>query len=520
MRAPYLYKFHSEILIATGGIILIALSFLADAVGNQAGFGGKQLLLAIFGGGLVLTATSMSGARWVRSLAYSKQWIVLAAVGLGLRLLIMPLLVDPDLLIMQFSARSLAYDGTIVGNTLYPDQLVYPLPIYILMAGLQALFKPLMPHYNTMSGVCDGALLQWINTWGRSYLLPWLSGWFCTPDRFLYIFLLKIHYLPFDIGCAFLLTRWGDDHQKRLRLFGFWMLNPILLYAVYAWGQFDIIPTFFVLLSLHYARKGNPVWAAFWLGIGASFKSYPLLILPFLILFVKGFWKRVKVVLAGGLPYAIGILPYFFIPSIAQSNVFLPAGAGAEHSAVLGFGHEQRLFDAALSIGYERVIYVFFVIYGILLLHAYWHSRTNPQPLEQLWKYEFAVLMFMFSLIIFHPYWLVWLIPLVGFYWTSDRLGKYFPYGVWLLLCAGIVLWHFGSKTILMLTPTLPQVVNSPDPHRLISEMFPTLLSKTEMAVDVLRSLLLALAIGLSWLSLNGLNLRFDQVNSSEQDVI
>jgi len=448
--------------------------------------------------------------KYVRSLFHTREVIIIALVGLGLRLLLMPLFVDPDLLIMQFSAHFLAYHGSLVGQTLYPDQLAYPLPIYLLMAALQVLFKPLMPHFDTGIGICNGALLDWIGTWGRNYLLPWLSGWFCTSHRYLYLFLLKVHYLPFDFASSFLITRLVSNEQTRLRLFRFWMFNPIILYATYCWGQFDIIPVFFCLLSLYCARRGNPIWAALWLGIGASFKGYPLLFLPFLVLFVQGFWKKIGASLAGILPYVICILPYFFISAIDQSKAFLATGVGAGGSSVLGFGHELRLFDALVGVGNGHVIYVYFVIYGILLLHAYWRCRAEKESLARLWEYEFAVLMLMFPLILFHPYWLVWLVPLVGLYWTSDRLGKYFPYGVWLFLCAILVLWDFGSKIILVLTPTFPQVLNLPDPQALISLLLPAFASKAGMVIDVFRSWLFAMAIGLTWFAFKDLDLRFD----------
>lgn len=170
---------------------------------------------------------------------YSKQLRVWVLVGVGLRLFLMPLAVHGDLLVMQFSAHFLAYHGKLMGDTLYPNQLVYPLPIYLLMAIMQFLFKPLMPYYH-IGDVLDSSVL---------------FGWFGAWYRPLYLFLLKAHYLPFDFAGAFLFTRWGNDDQSRLCMFRFWMLNPLLLFGTYMWGQFDVIPMFFTLLSLHFARQ-------------------------------------------------------------------------------------------------------------------------------------------------------------------------------------------------------------------------------------------------------------------------
>ena len=70
MRKLDLNKHWFEILIVVSGALMIAVSFLADAVGlgGQAGFGGKQTVLAVLGSGMLLAAGVILRARrrgWV-----------------------------------------------------------------------------------------------------------------------------------------------------------------------------------------------------------------------------------------------------------------------------------------------------------------------------------------------------------------------------------------------------------------------------------------------------------------------
>jgi len=390
----------------------------------------------------------------------------------------MPTAVHGDLLVMQFSAHFLAYHGKLIGDTLYPNQLVYPLPIYLLMALMQFLLKPLMPYYHIGDVLDSNVLFGWFNTWHRP----------------IYLFLLKVHYLPFDYAGALLFTRWGNTEHSRLRLFRFWMLNPLLLFGTYAWGQFDIIPMFFTLLSLHYARQGKATWAGLWLGIGAAFKIYPLLFLPFLLLLATEarFWRKALVGLVGVVPYIVAVLPYFLIPGISNSEAF------HQGHALLTGGENQRLTDAAWGIGYGHQLYIYFIIYGLLLFHAFWQARNGVASLADLWRYEFATLMFIFPLVNFHPFWLVWLVPAVGLYLNTERVGQFFPYGFWLLLHAGLLLCDWGNPfTVHLVAPTFVQVMRWPDVRVLISTVFPA-----EKLGNILRSLLLALTIGLVTLGL------------------
>lgn len=65
MKKPDLNKHWLEILMVVSGVLMLAVSFLADAVGlgGQAGFGERQTALAVLGSGMLLAAGVMLRAR-------------------------------------------------------------------------------------------------------------------------------------------------------------------------------------------------------------------------------------------------------------------------------------------------------------------------------------------------------------------------------------------------------------------------------------------------------------------------
>ncbi|KKR71597.1 MAG: hypothetical protein UU16_C0058G0004 [Candidatus Woesebacteria bacterium GW2011_GWA2_40_7] len=110
------------------------------------------------------------------------------------------------------------------------------------------------------------------------------------------LLVLKLPYLPFDLGVAALLYKFFKDPKNKFLAFTIWMFNPINLYATYMMGQFDVIPTFLAILTLYFAVKREKYFiAALFLGLGASFKIFPFLFLVPLALMKSKWLDRIKI---------------------------------------------------------------------------------------------------------------------------------------------------------------------------------------------------------------------------------
>ena len=64
-----------------------------------------------------------------------------------------------------------------------------------------------------------------------------------------YLLLRKSHFLLFDFLTLICLLKVVAFEKRKLALL-LWIFNPLVLIADYSMGHFDIIPTFFVILSL------------------------------------------------------------------------------------------------------------------------------------------------------------------------------------------------------------------------------------------------------------------------------
>lgn len=215
-----------------------------------------------------------------------------------------------------------------------------------------------------------------------------------------HLMLLKIPYLFFDIPIALMLLKMFD--KKKLLVFTLWIFNPINLYATYMMGQFDIIPTFFVVLALYLVMK-NPVkeknilWAAFILGVGACFKIYPLLLLPALAFLFVSFKKRI-------LALILGIAPYFLI------TLFYLPSAGFRSYALVANQMLKSFYPQIPVSGGESII-LFLAFLGFFYL-LFWEIKGS---VENLWQRFFIILLLFFTFTHYHPQWFLWLTPFLIF---------------------------------------------------------------------------------------------------------
>ncbi|MEM2226099.1 MAG: hypothetical protein QXY42_01955 [Candidatus Bathyarchaeia archaeon] len=103
------------------------------------------------------------------------------------------------------------------------------------------------------------------------------------PDNeFAFLLILRLVFLAFNMGTGILL--WEMLGPRKL-LAALWFLNPLIMGV--AQYQFDGIPAFFLLLAIRTLRR-SAVASSWLLGIAASLKIYPGLLMPIVIGRAKG----------------------------------------------------------------------------------------------------------------------------------------------------------------------------------------------------------------------------------------
>lgn len=290
-----------------------------------------------------------------------------------LRFLVMPFFFHPDIKVYSQQA-SLLNKG--VFNIYEKEEFVYQPLTYLFWGGYQAVIDP-------MAKGLDG------------WLEDASGGAINHPLLYWYLFILKLPILIFDLFLAVLIFK--TVGKKALSL---WLFNPFTIILLYVFSNVDIFPLFFILLSYFYYKKEKNFLSAVLLGIGAGFKMYPLLLLPFFLINQKN-WRRITVYLAG----ALGTFFLILLPFMGQAML----------QASLVSGLSTRIFQGQISLGFGESLYP--AVIGLVIIYAIAFIKKNI-PIENL---ILVLLLTLFSFIHFHIQWLMWGAPFALVVWLKNE---------------------------------------------------------------------------------------------------
>lgn len=272
---------------------------------------------------------------------------------------------------------------------------------------------------------------------------------------YLHLILLKIPYLPFDIATSILLYNLFVTKKERVLAFTLWIFNPWVLYSTYMMGQFDIIPTTFVVLALYTVTKqGNlnkkVFLAAVFLGIGAAFKIYPLLLLPPLAFLLNNWFKRMLAILLGVGVYLITLLPFI--------------GSSGFRSTALVANQTLKSMYAQIPISGGESIILFLSLVGLF----YFIYLYQVEKSENLWQRFLIILLLFFVFTHYHTQWFLWLTPLL----ITELIRSNFKHIFLLFLVAisflGSVFLFDQSLSIGLFVPINPPLYQGPSLWQLL----------------------------------------------------
>ena len=264
-----------------------------------------------------------------------------------------------------------------------------------------------------------------------------------NPQLNLLLFLLKLPYFFFDIAIAYLLMSLFKSESEKKWAFALWIFNPVNLYATYMIGQFDVIPTFLSVAALYFVVKKDRFYlAAILLGLGASFKIFPLLFIIPLALVKKDWWERIKILAIAGVTYLVTAFPFF-------------ASTGFRRTAMLA-GQTTKSFYANVPIsGGESIILFLATVMFIYILFLY-----KKTAIEDLWKRFFVMILVFFIFTHFHPQWFLWTMPFFVIDLVKTKL-KHWPLFVGLLVTfVGMITFFDSGLSIGLFSAINPSLYN------------------------------------------------------------
>jgi len=147
-------------------------------------------------------------------------------------------------------------------------------------------------------------------------------------------------------------------------------LNPFVIFLDSVWGAFDVIPAFFFFWGYINFIQKNYTLSAISLGLGISYKIFPVLSIPFILLLMQ----------KNNLPKFIFSLIFTIIIIFLPFILTNPAGLV-----------DAILYNGRRGVGWEMHIWTFFNV----LKHFYPINIDFSQKLLY-WNVKFPVLIFFF----------------------------------------------------------------------------------------------------------------------------
>jgi len=312
-----------------------------------------------------------------------------------------------------------------------------------------------------------GALFIPVKVMAGNGFVNWLamgSDAVSVPHIFQYIFAMKLPAIIAFFVTGNILNKHFDSEVDQKKSLLLWFFNPISIYVVAFMSQIDSIAVLMTVLSLFCASK-KPKLALVILGLGAAFKTYPLILIPFMALILGITWKKKLIYMFFGfVPYFLTILPFLKTPAFLTST--------------LVSGLSQRLFELRMSVGYGESILLVPAFLLILLLTS---VTDKFGGIKKLPYFFFAATFVVVGGSHFHPQWSLWFLPFLIITVVKNSnlrkidlmLSLIFLFVGWL---GTIILFNDSFLTWGIISPLDPGILLLPPPSDLVKNYFDPLL--------------------------------------------
>lgn len=331
-------------------------------------------------------------------------------IGLFLRFLFLPFLFQVDILSSYTRAAGQLFE------TIPETPAVIQLVMHWFHVFFLKIIVQIIPNLKSILEISNEHI-QWLSFAGDNQVFRMLS-------------VIKFPYFIFDLACAFLLLRFTKDTKTNLKVFKHWMINPVVIFVTYIFARFDVVPLFITILALYFAMKDRKYISIFLLVISIVMRFFPVLILPFLIIYLAKSKKD------------------YVIFSLLGISGLLALEVGSRllfgSSALFKLLNSQHFtFLIALQWGMEalHVRLLPLVIFFTLIIISFF--EISDKSFSNLLKYSLIAFLLWFSFGYYHPQYLLWIIPFLIFQFVeNDRI---FYYHILQVLIIPFILLYWGQ---------------------------------------------------------------------------
>lgn len=319
-------------------------------------------------------------------------------IGFLIRIIFMPFVFQRDLLsTYQRAATAIHLSDLFYGFFQLLTNLIHIIYLFFL--------KLISPSVNSIFPV----LIEQ-DTW-----VSWLA--FNKNDFvFTILSLFKIPYLLFDIASMFLILRLAFDNypEKKLKVFKYWVFNPLIIFVVYIFARHDIIAIFVTIAALLLAKKQHKYWAITVLAIAVILRFFPILLLPLFIFYLARTKKDYIILSSIGIS---GLIAIELITNIklGRSLIF----------SLLNTEHFDFLLSPKLDLvqGSHSSIFVFLAFYTFIVFSF---LNIKNKSFDLLLNYGAIIYLAYVGICYFHPQYALWMIPFLTISFIRKRQLLYF----------------------------------------------------------------------------------------------
>jgi hypothetical protein len=332
-------------------------------------------------------------------------------VGILIRLFFLPFFFQRDILSTYQRAAETVFAGNFfVSFEQILTHVIHSVHLFII--------KPLIPAISEVSSILlnQDTWASWVEFNSMDYVYRVLT-------------LFKLPYLALDIACMFMIIRlvYDNDPQKRLKVFKYWVLNPLVIFVLYVFARHDIIAITVTIIALLLAKYGRKYWSIIFLALGIAIRFFPIMILPFLIVFLSKKRRDYIILFSLGIAGLIAVEGFSYL-YFGRSLVF----------TLLNTQHFDYILSAKLDLVIHDRIYIFIVAYA-LLLFSFIHNKQKSFMLFL--NYCGMVYIMYVATSYFHPQYLLWSIPFLVLVFARKNSLYYYHWAQMALLMVILIYW-------------------------------------------------------------------------------
>lgn len=250
-------------------------------------------------------------------------------------------------------------------------------------------------------------------------LMLFLEAFFCLPlqvfgwdNHFVTNFFMKLPTLLSDILIARLLIAMFPTRVNKV--FWFYFLSPVILYACYMHSQLDLIPTAILFSSAFMLRKHSSTRAAVLMGLALATKTHVAAAFPLFLVYI---YRNQKPFSTAMFSTVAALTMLFFLYPYLDSPGF--------QALVLHNPKQNQIFESHFDIGSMQIflpIFAVFMAYGRFALYP----KINTDLLDAFLTIVFALFVLT---IVPAPGWYVWITPFLAVFICkySDRDHRIVP---------------------------------------------------------------------------------------------